>query len=157
MKIANFPGLQPSRQHLPMPRRLPKRPPRPCPPSPLPQTHRFLPLHLSRSLIRRENVPSSLESKSTKKLPPKIVALDSVPRIPLSPNPADHARRLAQIEQIKQLYSPREFKRLRDEQMKLVLPESPLKTTAGRIRLSILVWIYVSLGVLIPPIPATPF
>jgi len=132
-----------------MPRRLPKRPPRPRPPSSRSPTHRFLPTHLSRALIRRENVPSSLSSP--KKFPPKIVALDSVPRIPLSPNPADHARRRAQIEQIKQLYSPQEFKRLRDEQMKLVLPESPLKTTAGRIRLSILVWIYISLGVLTPP------
>src|SRR5438477_10192876 len=95
-------------------------------------------LRIKRSLIRQPR--RSLESASRKKLPPKIVALDAAPRIPLSTNPTDQARQLARIEQIKQLYSPREFKRLRDEQLQLVLPESPLKTTQGRIRLSILFW-----------------
>lgn len=118
------------------------RPPRPS----NPPTHPFLPpgLHLKRSLIHRPR--NSLESTTShKKFPPKIVALDSVPRIPLTTNPTDHARRLARIEQIKQLYTPREFKRLRDQQLQLVLPESPLKTVQGRIRLSILFWIYFSI------------
>jgi len=74
-----------------------------------------------------------------------MVALDALPRIPLNTNPADHARRLARIEQIKQLYTPREFKGLRDQQLQLVKPESPLKTTQGRIRLSLLFWIYFSI------------
>jgi hypothetical protein len=124
-----------------MPRRLPPRPARPSRPS----IHPGLPtpLQSKRSLIRRPR--NTLESAFQKKLPPRIVALDAVPRIPLSANPNDHLRRLARIEQIKQLYSPREFKRLRDQQMQLVLPESPLKTASGRIRLGVLFWIYFSI------------
>jgi len=34
-----------------------------------------------------------------------------------------------------------------DEKMELVLPESPLKTVSGKIRLSIVFWIYLSLMV----------
>jgi hypothetical protein len=126
-----------------MPRRLPLRPARPSRPSIQPG----LPpgLQSKRSLVRRPRNP--LESASQKRLPPKIVALDAVPRIPLSANRNDHLRRLARIEQIKQLYTPREFKRLRDLQMQLVLPESPLKTTRGRIRLGALFWIYFSIMV----------
>ena len=124
-----------------MPRRLPPRPSRSSRPSIQPGLHPGL--SSKRSLIRR--LGNNLESISQKKLPPKIVALDSVPRIPLSANPDDHRRRLARIEQIKQLYTPREFKRLRDQQMQLVLPESPLKTTSGTIRLGALFWIYFSI------------
>jgi hypothetical protein len=100
-------------------------------------------LQIKRSLIRRQQ--NSLQSTSPKKLPPKIISLDVAPRIPLSPNPIDHGRRLARIEQIKQLYTPREFKRLHDQQMQLVLPESPLKTVRGQLNLGILLWIYASL------------
>ena len=124
-----------------MPRKIPIRPPRPS----KPPSHPFLPpgLQIRRSLIRRPH--HNLESTTKKKFPPKMVALDALPRIPLSTNPADHARRLARIEQIKQLYTPREFKGLRDQQLQLVKPESPLKTTQGRIRLSLLFWIYFSI------------
>ena len=124
-----------------MPRKIPIRPPRPS----KPPSHPFLPpgLQIKRSLVRRPQ--HSLESTSQMKFPPKIVALDAVPRIPLNTNPIDHTRRLARIEQIKQLYTPREFKRLRDQQLQLVKPESPLKTTQGRIRLSLLLWIYFSI------------
>ena len=125
-----------------MPRRLPIRPPRPSrsPSRPFPAPGlRKLP----RSLIRRPRNP--LESHAQSKRPPKIVALDSVPRLPLPTNPTDYARRQARIEQIKQLYTPKEFKRLRDQQMELVLPESPLKTVQGRVRVSLLVWIYASI------------
>ena len=122
-----------------MPRRLPIRPPR--------RARSSFPFHIpqpskGRALIRKG--PSELQVTGQKK-PPKIVAMDAVPRIPLSPNLEDHERRLARIEQIKQLYSPKEFKRLRDQQMQLVLPESPLKTTQGRIRLGLLFWIYLSI------------
>src|SRR5579862_3863523 len=112
-----------------MPRKIPMRPPRPS----KPHSHPFLPpgLQIKRSLVRRPH--HNLESTSQMKFPSKIVALDAVPRIPLSTNPTDHARRLARIEQIKQLYTPREFKRLRDQQLQLVKPDSPLKTTQGRI------------------------
>ena len=126
----------------PMPRRLPIRPPRPS----RPPSHPFLPPGLRehpRSLIRRPRNP--LDPAAQSKRPPKIVALDSVPRLPLPTNPTDYARYLARIEQIKQLYSPKEFKRLRDQQMQLVLPESPLKTMQGRVRLGVLVWIYASI------------
>lgn len=124
-----------------MPRKIPIRPRRP----PKPPPHPFLPqgLQIKRSLVRRPH--HNVESTSQKKFPPKIVALDAVPRIPLSTNPTDHARRLARIEQIKQLYTPREFKRLRDQQLQLLKPESPLKTTQGRIRLSLLLWVYFSI------------
>jgi hypothetical protein len=129
-----------------MPRRIPRRPPRTPPSSLIPGiSHRFLPTHISRALILREQ--QSLEAHTPKKVPPKIVALDAVPRIPLSANISDQARRLAQVEQIKQLYSPKEFRRMRNQQLQLVLPESPLKTVRGRIRLSILFWIYFSLAV----------
>src|ERR1700724_2323165 len=126
-----------------MPRKLPIRPPRPSYPPYHSPNHQNIPS--KRSLIRRPRNP--LESTAQRKTLPRIVALDAVPRIPLTPNPTDHARRLARIEQIKQLYSPREFKRLRDQQMQLVLPESPLKTTKGRIRLGFLFWIYLSIAV----------
>jgi len=124
-----------------MPRKIPIRPPRRS----KPHSHPFLPpaLQIKRSLIRRPHY--NLESASQKKYPPKIVALDAVPRIPLGTNLTDHARRLARIEQIKQLYTPREFKRLRDQQLQLIKPESPLKTTQGRIRLTLLFWIYFSI------------
>src|SRR5579871_4513918 len=81
--------------HRPMPRRLPIRPPRPSRspfPSALSNTSR------RHALVRK--LPTDLESTSKKKLPPKIVALDAVPRIPLSPNPLEHERRMARIEQI---------------------------------------------------------
>jgi hypothetical protein len=83
-----------------------------------------------------------------KKVPPKVVALESVPAIPISRNIADLARRESRLLQIQQLYTPREFKHLRDEQMKLILPESPLKTTQGRVRLSLLLWVYISVLVI---------
>jgi hypothetical protein len=109
-----------------MPRRLPKRPPRPPPR----RSHRFLPSHLSHALILRSS--QSLQScRQGKKLQPKIVALDSVPRVALSPNPADHAHRLAQIGQIEQLYSPREFKQFREEQMKLGAARESFEDSAG--------------------------
>jgi len=82
-----------------------------------------------------------------KKQLPKIVPLDEAPRIPLSTYPSEHTRRLVRIEQIKKLYTPREFKRLRDHQMQLALPESPLKTVEGRFRLGLLFWIYASIVV----------
>lgn len=124
-----------------MPRKIPVRPPRPT----TPPSHPFLPpgLQLKRSLVRRPR--SSLESTPQKQRPPKIVALDAASRIPISRNPIDQTRRLARIEQIKQLYSPREFKRLRDQQLQLALPESPLKTVQGRIKLSFVLWIYFSI------------
>ena len=124
-----------------MPRKLPTRPQRLSKRS----SHPFLPpgLRVTRSLIHRPS--NDVESTGSRKLPPKIVAMDAVPRIPLSPSPSDHTLRIARIEQIKKLYSPREFKRLRDQQLKLVLPESPLKTTSGRIRLGLLFWIYFSM------------
>jgi hypothetical protein len=122
-----------------MPRKLSIRPPRPSPSSIPPS------LQGKRSLIRRPR--HNIEFTAQKKLPPKIVALDTVPRIPLTANPNDQARRLARIEQIKQLYTPREFKRLRDQQMQLALPDSPLKSTKGRFRLGILFWIYFSMMV----------
>jgi hypothetical protein len=152
-EIADFPSSRPtsppedfmSWHPGAMPRRIPRRPPR-LPSSLVPGiSHRFLPTHISRALILREK--QSLEAHTPKKIPPKIVALDAVPRIPLSNNISDQARRLAQIQQIKQLYSPKEFRRLRNQQLQLVLPESPLKTVRGRIRLSILFWIYFSLAV----------
>jgi hypothetical protein len=128
------------------PNRMPRKPPIRGRWSPGPSPHHFLPpgLKVNRSLIRR---PSNSIDITEKKLPPKIVAMDVAPRIPLSPDVRDHARRLARIEQIKKLYSPKEFKRLRDQQMQLVLPESPLKTTSGRIRLGVLFWIYFSIMV----------
>ena len=125
-----------------MPRRLPIRPPRPSR-SP---SHPSLPPDLrkhGRSLIRRPHNPVEFTPQS--KRPPKIVALDAVARPPLPRTSTDFARRQARIEQIKQLYTPREFKRLRDQQMQLVLPENPLKTTKGRIRVSVLMWLYVSI------------
>lgn len=124
-----------------MPRKIPIRPPRPSRKPP----HPFLPpeIQVKRSLIRRPRY--NLESSEHKKFPPKIVALDSVPRIPLSADPTNQARRLARIEQIKQLYTTKEFKRLRDQQLQLILPESPLKTTQGRMRLGLLFWIYFSI------------
>jgi hypothetical protein len=127
-----------------MPRRLPIRPSRPSKPSSLHPSLQFS-LNSKRSLVRRQT--NRLEAQFKKKVPPKIVALDSVPRLPLIRTPTDYTRSLARIEQIKQLYSPREFKRLRDEQMQLVLPESPLKTAKGRFRLGLVFWIYFSMMV----------
>lgn len=126
-----------------MPRKLPVRPKRPS----QPLSHIFLRrgTQLKRSLIRRP--AHNIELTAVKRRPPKIMALEEIPRIPLSTNTTDHARRLARIEQIKQLYSPKEFKRLRDQQLQLVLPESPLKTTRGRIGLGLLVWLYASIVV----------
>src|SRR5271156_868890 len=134
-----------------MPRRLPFRLHRRSPQR-RPTSHPFLPPGLAsvkssgpRSIISRPT--NELQSTSGKKGPPKIVALEAAPKIPLSPNLTDYERRMARLEQIKKLYTPKEFKRLMDEKMELVLPESPLKTVSGKIRLSIVFWIYLSLMV----------
>lgn len=131
-------------RRLPFHRRSPQR---------RPAAHPFLPPSLAsvkssgpRSIVRRPS--NDLQSTSSRKGPPKILALETAPRIPLSPDLTQYERRLARIEQIKKLYTPKEFKRLMDEKMQLVLPESPLKTVSGRVRISIVFWVYLSLMVI---------